>query len=492
MLAVIRSCRYSLDLQALLVKRLVARKIQEADFNIEIMRLSAIISDMENFKINLPEKELDQRWYNVAADLPYKLSPPLNPATKQPLEKEALRMIFPKALIEQEVSSQRWIPIPGEVLDILRLWRPTPLRRAIRLEKALKTKCRIYYKDESVSPTGSHKTNTAIAQAYYNKKEGIRRLTTETGAGQWGAALSFACNAFKLGCRIYMVKVSFHQKPFRKSLMHAWGSEVIASPSEFTDAGRQILKEDPHCQGSLGIAISEAVEEAAKNKDANYSLGSVLNHVVLHQTVIGLEARKQMKLAGDKPDYLVACVGGGSNFGGLVCPFIPDKLKNPDMTIVAVEPEACPSLTRGLYAYDFGDTALLTPLLKMYTLGHKFIPPAIHSGGLRYHGCSPIVSSLHANRLIEARAYPQSAVFEAALTFAKAEGYIPAPETAHAVKAAIDIARTEKKAKCILFNFSGHGFLDLSAYDKFLAGELKDYGLPSCEIKKALKDIPKT
>ncbi|MEI6631552.1 MAG: TrpB-like pyridoxal phosphate-dependent enzyme [bacterium] len=446
---------------------------------------------MKDLKIILAEKEIPQRWYNVVADLPFRLPPPINPATKKPLEKDALRAIFPLSLIEQEMSQERWIDIPQAVRDIYRLWRPTPLRRAERLEKYLKTKARIYYKDESVSPTGSHKTNTAVAQAYYNKKEGAKRLVTETGAGQWGAALSFACNVFSLGCRVYMVKVSFHQKPFRKSLMHIWGAEVIASPSSFTRSGRSILKRDPHCQGSLGIAISEAVEEAAGDKQANYSLGSVLNHVLLHQTVIGLETKHQLKLAGEKPDYLIACVGGGSNFGGLCLPFVKDKLKDNKLKIIAVEPSACPSLTKGLYEYDFGDTATLTPLLKMFTLGHNFIPPGIHAGGLRYHGCSPLVSALAKNKIIQAVSYGQLEVFQAALTFAKTEGIIPAPETAHAIKAVIDIAKKAKKAECIVFNFSGHGFLDLSSYDKFLSGELKNYNYPLKEIKKALKDLPK-
>ena len=446
---------------------------------------------MEDVKINLSEKDIPRSWYNAVADLPFRLPPPINPATKKPLEKDALRPIFPLGLIEQETSQERWIEIPDEVRQIYRLWRPTPLRRAYRLEKYLKTKARIYYKDESVSPTGSHKTNSAVPQAYYNKKEGIKRLATETGAGQWGAALSFACNVFSMGCRVYMVKVSFHQKPFRKSLMHIWGSEVIASPSELTQSGRKILKADPHCQGSLGIAISEAVEEAAHNKETNYALGSVLNHVLLHQTVIGLETQRQLKLAGEKPDYLIACVGGGSNFGGFTLPFLKDKLKNNKLKIIAVEPSACPSLTKGLYSYDFGDTSSLTPLLKMFTLGSKFIPPGIHAGGLRYHGCSPIVSALVRNRIAEAISYGQLEVFEAALTFARAEGIIPAPETAHAIKAVIDIARKSKKNECIVFNFSGHGFLDLASYDKFLSGELKNYNYPLKEIKKALKDLPK-
>ncbi len=446
---------------------------------------------MEELKINLSEKEMPASWYNVVADLPFCLPPPIHPATKKPLCKDDLRAIFPLALIEQEMSAKKWVPIPPEVSNIYRLWRPTPLRRAKRLEHYLKTRCRIYYKDESVSPTGSHKTNTAIAQAYYNKKEGIKRLVTETGAGQWGTALSFACNIFSLGCRVYMVKVSFHQKPLRKSLMHIWGAEVIASPSELTESGRNILKQDPHCQGSLGIAISEAVEEAAKNKEANYSLGSVLNHVLLHQTVIGLEAKKQLKIAGEKPDYLVGCVGGGSNFGGLILPFVKDKLKNNKLKILAVEPTACPSLTKGLYAYDYGDTASLTPLLKMFTLGHNFIPSGIHAGGLRYHGCSPLISCLHAKKIVDSVSYQQIEVFEAALAFARTEGIIPAPETAHALKAAIDIAKKEKKPKCIVLSFSGHGLMDLSAYDKFLNHELVNYAYPKNEIRKALKDLPK-
>jgi tryptophan synthase beta chain len=446
---------------------------------------------MESYKINLSERDIPANWYNVVADLPFQLPPPINPRTMKPVGPEDLAPIFPMGLLEQEMSSKRWIPIPQEVIDIYRLWRPTPLRRAVRLEKYLKTKCRIYYKDESVSPTGSHKTNTAVAQAYYNKKAGIKRLVTETGAGQWGSALSFACNVFSMGCRVYMVKVSFHQKPMRKSLMHIWGAEVIASPSEVTESGRMILKGDPHCQGSLGIAISEAVEEAAKHKEANYSLGSVLNHVLLHQTVIGQEVKKQLKIAGEKPDYLIACVGGGSNFGGLVLPFIKDKLKDPGLTILAVEPTACPSLTRGAFAYDYGDTAGLTPLLKMFTLGHTFIPPGIHAGGLRYHGCSPLISALHAENIVDSVSCPQIEVFEAAVAFAKTEGIVPAPETAHAIKAVIDVARREKKSKCIVFNFSGHGFLDLSSYDKYLSGELKNYAYPKTEIQKALKALPK-
>jgi tryptophan synthase beta chain len=445
---------------------------------------------MDDFKILLTEKSLPKRWYNVAADLPFPMPPPIHPGTNAPLKAEDLAPIFPKALIEQEMSRERWIDIPEEVREVLRLWRPTPLRRARRLEAVLKTPCRIYYKDESVSPTGSHKTNTALAQAYYNKKAGMQRLATETGAGQWGSALSFACHVFGLRCRVYMVKVSYQQKPSRRSLMHVWGAEVIASPSELTHAGRQILAEDPHSQGSLGIAISEAVEDAAGNADTNYSLGSVLNHVLLHQTVIGLETKEQLALAGETPDYLVGCVGGGSNFGGLMLPFIPDKIKNPALRIIAVEPTACPTLTKGVYDYDFGDTAKLTPLVKMFTLGHGFMPPGIHAGGLRYHGAAPIVSALKHHNLIEARACAQTAVFEAAVTFAGAEGIVPAPETAHAIRTVIDLAREEKEPRVIVFNMSGHGLLDLGAYDKYMAGELMDYHLPAHAIENALKDLP--
>lgn len=445
---------------------------------------------MHPYKINLPEKDIPKAWYNVVADLPFPLPPPIHPGTKKPLKKEDLQHIFPSSLIEQEMSAQRWIEVPEEVIDIYRLWRPTPLRRAYNLEKYLKTKCRIYYKDESASPTGSHKTNTAVPQAYYNKKAGIKRISTETGAGQWGAAMSFACNKFGLGCRVYMVKVSYHQKPFRRTLMHLWGSDVVASPSEITDSGKAILKEDPHCQGSLGVAISEAVEEAAKNKNTNYALGSVLNHVLLHQTVIGLETKKQLAIAGEKPDYLIACVGGGSNFGGFAFPFVTEKLKRDALRIIAVEPTACPTLTKGVYNYDFGDTAMLTPLLKMFTLGHKFMPAGIHAGGLRYHGASPLVSALHNNDLIEAMAYPQLAVFQAAHIFAKTEGIVPAPETAHAVACAVEMAKKEKKPKCIVLNFSGHGFLDLASYEKYLHGELTNYAHPQHEIERALKDLP--
>lgn len=446
---------------------------------------------MDDTKFMLSEKDIPQQWYNVAADLPFQLPPPIHPGTKKPLHPDDLRPIFPMGLIKQEISSQRWIDIPDEVRNIYCIWRPTPLRRALRLEEYLKTKSRIYYKDESVSPPGSHKPNTAVAQVYFNKKEGIERLTTETGAGQWGSALSFACNVFGLKCRVYMVKVSYEQKPFRKSLMHIWGAEVIPSPSTLTQSGKMFLREDPHCPGSLGIAISEAVEDAVKSKNTRYSLGSVLNHVLLHQTVVGLEVKKQLKLAGEKPDYLIGCVGGGSNFGGFILPFIKDKLKNDKLKIIAVEPSACPSLTKGIYEYDFGDTAALAPIVKMFTLGHKFVPPGIHAGGLRYHGCSPLISALCAKKIIQAVACEQLDIFKAAVIFAKTEGTIPAPETAHAIKVAIDLAKRDKKAKCIVFNFSGHGLLDLAAYDKFLSGELINYSHPYREIKKALKDLPK-
>ncbi|MDD4941612.1 MAG: TrpB-like pyridoxal phosphate-dependent enzyme [Candidatus Omnitrophica bacterium] len=446
---------------------------------------------METTRFVLGEKDIPQAWYNVAADLPFELPPPIHPGTLQPLQPKDLSHIFPMELIKQEMSTKRWIDIPSEVLDIYRIWRPSPLKRAIRLEKALKTKARIYYKDESVSPAGSHKPNTAVAQAYYNKKAGIERLTTETGAGQWGSALSFACNIFGLKCTVYMVKVSYHQKPFRRSLMHIWGSNVIASPSDTTDAGRAMLKDDPHSQGSLGAAISEAVEDADRHKNTNFSLGSVLNHVLLHQTVIGLELKKQLKMAGETPDYLIACVGGGSNFGGFALPFIADKLKRPALKIIAVEPSACPSLTRGIYAYDFGDTEMLTPLLKMFTLGHKFMPPGIHAGGLRYHGCSSLISALCAKKLVEAISCEQLDIFKAAMLFAQTEGTLPAPESAHAIKTAIDVAKRAPKGKCIVFNLSGHGFLDLGSYDKYMAGELVNYAHPSAEIARALKDLPK-
>jgi tryptophan synthase beta chain len=445
---------------------------------------------MDREKIFLSENDIPRSWYNVLADLPEALPPPLNPATGKPLEAKDLAPIFPMELIKQEMSPERWIGIPDEVFEAYKIWRPTPLHRAVRLEKVLKTKSRIYFKNESVSPAGSHKTNTAIAQAYYNKKEGVKRLCTETGAGQWGSALSFACHIFGLKCTVYMVKVSYHQKPYRKSLMHIWGADVYPSPTELTKSGREMLKNNPDSPGSLGMAISEAVEDAATHDDAKYSLGSVLNHVLMHQTVIGLETKKQLEIAGEEPDVLIGCVGGGSNFAGFTLPFIPDKLKGKDIRMIAVEPTACPTLTKGLYTYDFGDMAELTPLVKMYTLGHSFVPPGIHAGGLRYHGMAPIISLLAKKGLIEAMAYHQNAVFEAGVLFARTEGYLPAPETAHAIKCVIDEAK-KNEDKCIVFNFSGHGHFDLSSYDAYLGTKLEDFEYPAEKIKEALKHLPK-
>ncbi|HEY8496982.1 MAG TPA: TrpB-like pyridoxal phosphate-dependent enzyme, partial [Limnochordales bacterium] len=420
--------------------------------------------------------------------------PPLHPVTKQPLRPEDLAPLFPMALIEQEASGQRWVDIPEEILNIYRLWRPTPLYRARRLEEALGTPAKIYYKYEGVSPAGSHKPNTAVVQAYYNKREGVRRLATETGAGQWGSALSLACRLFGLECTVYMVKISYQQKPYRRLLMQVWGAEVIASPSDRTEAGRRILAENPESLGSLGIAISEAVEDAATHDDTKYALGSVLNHVLLHQTVIGLEAKKQLALVGDYPDVVIGCHGGGSNFGGLAFPFVADRIAGRDVRAIAVEPAACPSLTRGPAAYDFGDTAQMTPLLYMNTLGHRFMPPGIHAGGLRYHGAAPLVSHAYELGLIEARAYPQRSVFEAAVQFARTEGILPAPESAHAVRAAIDEAlkaKEEGKPRTILFGLSGHGHFDLAAYDAYLSGQLEDYELPDEVIQRALAELPR-
>lgn len=450
---------------------------------------------MDDYKIQLPEAEMPQEWYNIQPDLPRPLPPYLHPATGQPVGPQDLAPIFPMELIQQEVSQERYIPIPDEVQRLYRLWRPTPLRRARRLEAALKTPARIYYKDESVSPAGSHKPNTAVAQAYYNKVAGIKRLATETGAGQWGSALALACNFFGLECTVYMVKVSYHQKPYRRSLMHIWGADVYPSPTDRTQAGRAILAKMPDTPGSLGMAISEAVEDAATHPDTNYSLGSVLNHVMLHQTIVGLETQKQLALAGEEPDILIGCVGGGSNFAGFCFPFVPEKLKGRNLQIIAVEPAACPTLTKGAYTYDFGDTAGLTPLIMMHTLGHSFVPPGIHAGGLRYHGDAPLLSLLVHEGVIEARAYPQNPVFEAARLFAQNEGIVPAPETAHALKAAVDEAvrcRETSQAKVIVLNFSGHGHFDLAAYDAFLEGKLQDIETdPEEMIKKALEDLPR-
>ncbi len=437
---------------------------------------------------------IPKQWYNIMADLPSAPAPPLHPGTHKPLGPDDLAPIFPMSLIEQEMSPQRWIDIPDEVRDIYSLWRPTPLRRARRLEAFLDTPAMILYKNEGVSPAGSHKPNTAVAQAYYNKKAGVQRIATETGAGQWGSALAMACNMFGLECTIYMVKVSYHQKPYRRSLMRLWGGEVIASPSDRTNAGRSILAEHPDSLGSLGIAISEAVEDAATHADTNYSLGSVLNHVLLHQTVIGLELKEQLAALGISPDVVIGCVGGGSNFGGLAFPFVADKAAGRKIRMVAVEPQACPTLTKGIYAYDFGDTAKLTPLVKMYTLGHDFVPSGIHAGGLRYHGESPLVSQLFNEKVIEAVAYHQRPVFEAAVTFARTEGIVPAPESAHAIRSAIDEAlrcKAEKKREVIVFNLSGHGHFDMASYDAYLDGKLEDYEHPEESIQAALEKLPK-
>jgi tryptophan synthase beta chain len=443
-------------------------------------------------KIMLPEAEIPTHWYNVVADLPNPPAPPLGP-DGTPIGPDALGAIFPEALIGQEVSSERWIPIPEEVREIYRLWRPSPLFRALRLEEALGTPARIYYKYEGVSPAGSHKPNTAVAQAYYNKQEGVGRLSTETGAGQWGSALALAGQLFGIEVIVYMVKVSFEQKPFRRSMMQTWGADVYPSPSDRTNAGRGILAGDPDSPGSLGIAISEAVEEAAMRDDTNYSLGSVLNHVLLHQTVIGLEAKKQFELVGDYPDVVFGPCGGGSSFGGIAFPFFADKAAGKDIRLVAVEPASCPTLTRGAYTYDFGDAAGLTPLLKMFTLGHDFVPPTIHAGGLRYHGDSPLISQLHQEGLVEAVALHQLGTFEAGVTFARTEGIIPAPETNHAVKAAIDEALACKETgrpETILLNLTGHGHFDMAAYDRYFADELVDYEYPDEAIAESMAHLP--
>ncbi len=444
-------------------------------------------------KVFLSPDEMPTEWYNILPDLPRPLDPPINPQTKEPIGPSDLEPIFPKSLIQQEVSDQRWIKIPEEVLDVYKLWRPTPLYRARRLEKALDTPAKIYYKWEGVSPPGSHKPNTAVAQAYYNMVDGTERLTTETGAGQWGSALSFGCSLFDMECTVYMVKISYQQKPYRRLLMQTWGAEVIPSPSDRTQAGKKILEEDPESPGSLGIAISEAVEDAATHDNVHYSLGSVLNHVMLHQTVIGLEAKKQLEAVGEYPDVVVGCVGGGSNFAGLAYPFVYDKLKGKsDVRIVAAEPTACPTLSKGIYAYDFGDTVGLTPLLKMYTLGHDFVPAPIHAGGLRYHGDAPTLCLLYDEGVIEAKAVPQNPTFEAGVMFARNEGFVPAPETNHAIRVVIDEALRCKETgekKVILFNNSGHGHFDLAAYEAYFAKKLEDYEYPEEKIKQSLEKI---
>ena len=444
---------------------------------------------MDDNKIFLSESEMPHAGYNITPDLPAPLMPPLHPATGEPIGPEMLAPIFPMALIEQEMSMERWIDIPDDVMDVLKIWRPSPLQRAFRLEKELGTPARIYYKNESVSPAGSHKPNTAVAQAYYNKMEGVERITTETGAGQWGSALSFACQIFDIACEVYMVRVSFEQKPYRRLLMETWGGTCYSSPTDRTEAGRAILAENPDTPGSLGIAISEAVEDAVKHENTKYSLGSVLNHVLMHQTITGLEMKKQFAIADDYPDMIVGCVGGGSNFAGFTFPYMKEKMDGErEIEIIAVEPTACPTLTRGLYNYDFGDNAQMTPLLKMFTLGHKFVPAPIHAGGLRYHGAAPQLSLLGNQGVIEARAVQQQGVFEAALMFARTEGHLPAPETSHAIRVAIDEAvkcRETGEEKCIVIGYSGHGHFDLSAYENFLSGKLVDYALPQEEIDAA-------
>ncbi len=448
----------------------------------------------ETIKYLLQEDQIPTAWYNIQADLPQPLPPVIHPGTQQPIGPDDLAPLFPMPLIGQEVSTEREIEIPGPVRDVYREWRPTPLYRARRLEAALDTPAKIYYKYEGVSPAGSHKPNTAVAQAFYNKETGVKKISTETGAGQWGSSLAFAGALFGLEIDVYMVKVSFQQKPYRRALMETYGARCVASPSDETEAGRAILAEHPDSSGSLGIAISEAVEIAAKNDDTKYALGSVLNHVLMHQTVVGLEAMIQMEMAGNWPDILVGCTGGGSNFAGLTFPFIGKNLREGHSTrVVAVEPAACPSLTRGKYAYDFGDTSHLTPLVKMHTLGSTFVPPPFHAGGLRYHGMAPLISHLHQLDLIEARAYHQLECFAAGVQFARTEGILPAPEANHAVKGAIDEALKCKEAgvgRTILFNLCGHGHFDMQAYTDYFAGKLTDQSYDESELAMALAGLP--
>lgn len=444
-------------------------------------------------KIILPEEKLPKFWYNVQADMPNLPAPALNPVTKKPLTPEDLLPIFPIGVLEQEVSTERYIEIPAEVREIYKIWRPSPLYRAQRLEKALDTPCRIYYKYEGVSPVGSHKLNSAIPQVFYNKIAGKKRLATETGAGQWGTALSLATNMFGLECTVYMVKVSYEQKPYRKSVMEVYGAEVIASPSNRTEAGRRELQRNPDSTGSLGMAISEAVEDALGRDDTNYSLGSVLNHVCLHQTVIGQETRMQLEMVDEYPDIIIGCCGGGTNFAGLAFPFVPDKLAGKNIRLMAVEPSGCPTLTRGQFVYDYTDVACLTPISRMYTLGRNYAPPSIHAGGLRYHGDSPLVSQLYHDGIIEATAVDQRPVFEAAILFARNEGILPAPESSHAIRAAVDEAlkcRESGESKCIVFGLSGHGHFDLSAYDEYLSGRMVDVEIQDELLEKSLSDLP--
>lgn len=446
-------------------------------------------------KIVLKEAEMPRAWYNIMPDLKNPPAPVLHPGTMQPVSPDDLSPLFPMQLIEQEVTQERWVPIPEEVLDIFSLWRPTPMYRARRLEEAIGTRSKIYYKYEGTSPAGSHKPNTSIPQAFYNKQAGRKRIATETGAGQWGSALALGALFFGLEATVYMVKVSYHQKPYRRVMMETWGASVVPSPSDKTNSGRKILSEDPDSLGSLGIAISEAVEDAATREDTSYSLGSVLNHVLLHQTIIGLEGKKQLELVGDYPDIVIGCCGGGSNLAGIAFPFLQEKLTGGrEVRVIAVEPAACPTLTKGIYAYDFGDTAQLTPLAKMYTLGHDFVPSGIHAGGLRYHGDAPLISQLYQEGLIEAQAYHQTDIFKSASIFSKSEGILSAPETAHAVHSAIVEAQKadeEGIEKTILLNLSGHGFFDLAAYDDFLSGKLVDYEYPEEKIRESLARLPK-
>jgi len=450
---------------------------------------------MEQVKYVLNEKEIPQYWYNILADLPEPLPPVLHPGTKKPIQPEDLAPLFPLELIKQEMSTERYIEIPDEVRDIYRLWRPTTLFRARQLEKALKTPAKIYYKYEGTSPPGSHKPNTAVAQAYYNKKEGINRITTETGAGQWGSALAFAGACFDIEVKVYMVRISYDQKPYRRVMMQVWGADCIPSPSEQTKSGRDILAKEPDCPGSLGLAISEAVEEAVSRDDTHYSLGSVLNHVLLHQTVIGQESKKMLEKIDEYPDIVIGCVGGGSNFAGMFLPFIKDKIdgSHPDLKIINVEPASCPTLTRGPYRYDFGDEAGMTPLMKMYTLGHGFIPPPVHAGGLRYHGMAPIICHLLNLGLVEARAEQQLGTFQAGVDFARSEGIISAPEADHAIRATIDEAikcRESNEAKTILLCLSGHGHVDMAAYQAYFEGKLQDHKYPQHKIEQALQELP--
>jgi tryptophan synthase beta chain len=448
---------------------------------------------MPPFKVFLSEDDIPKQWYNIQADLPHPLQPPLHPKTREPVRPEDLAPVFPMPLIEQEMSRERWIDIPEPVLEKLFLWRPSPLQRAFGLEKALGTPARIYYKNEGVSPPGSHKPNTAIPQVYYNKISGIKRIATETGAGQWGSALSFACCLFGLTCKVYMVRISYDQKPYRRLMMNTWGAECVASPSRDTQTGRKILEETPDSPGSLGIAISEAIEDAVTSKDTRYSLGSVLNHVMMHQTIIGLEAKKQLALLGEKKvDVITGCTGGGSNFAGLAFPFVLDKIHGAQITIIPAEPTSCPTMTRAPFVYDFGDTVGMTPLLPMHSLGHGFIPAPIHAGGLRYHGMAPLVSQLILEGLVEPRAYHQLECYAAAVLWARTEGSIPAPETSHAIAAAIEEAKKAKeegKEKVILLNWSGHGLFDLGGYDLYFSGKLVDYPLPEDELRKSLKSM---